>query len=68
MKSDVSTGYPLAVDLDGTLLRVDSLIEIFIVNLLRQPWTTLKALPELLHGRGTFKSKRSRDHLVPDVI
>lgn len=55
MKANVSADYPLAVDLDNTLLRVDSLIEMFVVNLLRQPWATLKALPALFRGRGTFK-------------
>lgn len=47
--------YPLAIDLDGTLLRVDSLIEMFVVNLLRQPLATLVALLALVRGRAAFK-------------
>jgi len=49
--------YPLAVDLDGTLLRIDSLSEMFVVNLLRQPLATLMALVALARGRAAFKKR-----------
>ena len=66
VKSGRAADYPLAVDLDGTLLRVDSLVEMFVVNLLRQPWATVKALPALLGGRAAFK-KRIAEINVMDV-
>jgi len=46
---------PLAVDLDGTLIKTDSLIEMFIVSLLRLPWLTFKALLTLFNGKAAFK-------------
>ncbi len=49
--------YPLAVDLDGTLLKNDSLIEMFIFSLMRRPWETLLILLSLLGGRANFKNK-----------
>lgn len=55
---------PLAVDLDGTLLRVDSLIEMFVVNLLRQTWATLMALLSLVNGRAAFKKRMIEINLV----
>ncbi len=48
---------PLVVDLDGTLLRNDSLIEMFVGGLLRQPWIILKALLMLFDGRSAFKQR-----------
>jgi 4-hydroxybenzoate polyprenyltransferase/phosphoserine phosphatase len=64
MKIDVSHDYPLVVDLDGTLLCVDSLIEMFVVNLLRQPWAAVKALFALLRGRGSFKRRIAEINLM----
>ena len=49
--------YPLAIDLDGTLLRIDSLIEMFVVSLLRQPHRALLALLALFSGRASFKKR-----------
>ena len=66
MHSDIPVNYPLAVDLDGTLLRVDSLMEMFVVNLLRQPWETMKVLPALFSGHAAFK-KRIAEINVMDV-
>ena len=62
--TDRSSTYPLAVDLDGTLLRIDSLVEMFVVNLLRQPWVTLAALFSLLKGRASFKKKIAEINLM----
>ena len=64
MSYSANRDYPLAVDLDGTLLRVDSLIEMFVVNLLRQPWTTILALLALLKGRAAFKKRMAEINLV----
>ena len=48
---------PLVVDLNGTLIKTDSLLELFIVGLLRKPLSTLSCLGALLRGRGAFKRK-----------
>lgn len=48
---------PLVVDLNGTLLKTDSLIELFVVGMLRKPLATLMCLGALIRGRGAFKRK-----------
>ncbi|MBI1338825.1 UbiA family prenyltransferase [bacterium] len=47
---------PLAVDLDGTLLKTDTLIEAFLDNLRTRPLRTLASLGLLIHGRPRFKA------------
>jgi 4-hydroxybenzoate polyprenyltransferase len=47
---------PLAVDLDRTLIRTDSLIEHFICSALRHPRKALLALRALRNGKAHFKS------------
>jgi 4-hydroxybenzoate polyprenyltransferase len=46
---------PLVVDLDGSLLRTDTLIECFAVALTR-PWRLVHALLALRHGKAAFKA------------
>lgn len=46
---------PLAVDLDGTLVRTDTLIEAVVSGLFCQPLATLRALFSLRRGRAAFK-------------
>jgi len=46
---------PLAVDLDRTLIRTDSLIEHFLSSLFRHPRTTFLALRSLREGKAVFK-------------
>jgi 4-hydroxybenzoate polyprenyltransferase/phosphoserine phosphatase len=54
---DVAAGVPLCVDLDGTLIASDTLFELFLVMLRREPWAIL-ALPFwLLRGRAYFKQR-----------
>ena len=48
---------PIAVDLDGTLLRTDTLAEGFVDALLRRPLSTLITLTSLGKGRAQFKQK-----------
>ncbi len=64
MTNGQSPSCPLAVDLDGTLLRIDSLVEMFVVNLLRQPWATLTALFALVGGRAAFKKRIAEINLM----
>jgi len=46
---------PLVVDLDGSLLRTDTLIECFAAAL-THPWALVRALPALRHGKAAFKA------------
>lgn len=48
---------PLVVDLDFTLLRTDSLWELFVALLFRKPLAALAALTALPAGRARFKAK-----------
>ena len=57
---------PLVVDLDGTLIRVDSLHEAFIELSSKKPLQALRALLRLQHGRAAFKAAVA-EHVVPQV-
>lgn len=48
---------PLAVDMDGTLLRTDVLAECAAMALLKKPLQVLAALPLLFKGRAAFKAR-----------
>ena len=56
----------LAVDLDGTLIRTDSLLESLLLLARRQPWTLLKMPLWLLKGRASFKERLSA-LAIPDA-
>lgn len=47
---------PLAVDLDGTLTRTDSLWEQIVVALRHKPLVLIKAAGRLMYGKARFKS------------
>jgi 4-hydroxybenzoate polyprenyltransferase len=47
---------PLVVDLDDTLLRTDTLYEVFAAVLFKKPLSAARALVELRKGRSAFKS------------
>jgi 4-hydroxybenzoate polyprenyltransferase/phosphoserine phosphatase len=49
------TALPLVVDLDGTLLRVDTLYELFVLGLFARPVQTLLSLFALKNGIAAFK-------------
>lgn len=46
---------PLAVDLDRTLIRTDSLVEQFLTAFCRTPWEAAKTLTKLREGKARFK-------------
>lgn len=48
--------YPLCVDLDGTLIRTDSLLETWVTAFRRNPLRCLWACLQLVRGRGRLKS------------
>ena len=52
---------PLVVDLDGTLIASDLLIESFFALFSRDPVRALAALPALLKGKAAFKAKIAQD-------
>lgn len=64
---------PLVVDLDGTLIKTDLLLESLLVMLKAQPWTLFLLPLWLLGGRANLKSKIARradvaaDTLIYDV-
>jgi 4-hydroxybenzoate polyprenyltransferase len=53
------TMVPLVVDLDGTLLKVDTLYEQFVHGLFNKPVETLRSLLALRHGKAAFKRRLS---------
>jgi phosphoserine phosphatase len=56
MSSPLLTDYPLAVDLDGTLLKIDSMEEALRFLLLRRPWVLWRLLRQKLRlSRAEFK-------------
>ena len=57
---------PIVVDLDGTLLKVDTLHEAFVQLAAKQPLEALRALSTLKQGRAAFKAAVA-DHALPDA-
>lgn len=55
---------PLYVDLDGTVVRGDTLLETIVLVLRRQPWVFLLMLVWLFRGKTYFKTKLS-DRALP---
>src|SRR5690606_36600457 len=51
---------PLFVDLDGTLIRSDTLWESFAIALRAQPWRTVLGLASIARGKAAFKERLSR--------
>jgi len=66
-KVALSAGVPLVVDLDGTLLKVDTLHESLALILSHSPRQALNALIALRHGRANFKAAVA-DNLIPDPV
>jgi 4-hydroxybenzoate polyprenyltransferase/phosphoserine phosphatase len=57
---------PLVVDMDGTLIKIDSLHESFIQLLVTQPLRAIEALAMIRDGRAALK-KAVADHILPDA-
>lgn len=55
---------PLVVDLDGTLLRSDLLIETFVAALARRPLAALRALAALARGKAALKSRLAQETVL----
>jgi 4-hydroxybenzoate polyprenyltransferase/phosphoserine phosphatase len=65
-RSTAVTDIPLVVDLDGTLIKVDSLHEAYVQLASTKPELALRVLFTLWHGRAAFKAAVA-DHGAPDV-
>ena len=59
-------GMPLYVDLDGTLVRSDTLHESMLLLLRLSPWYLLRMVWWLLGGKAAFKRQVAR-HVCPDA-
>ena len=55
--ASASNSRPIAVDLDGSLVLTDMLVEGFVASFFRRPFATLKALFALREGRAVFKER-----------
>ena len=51
---------PLCVDLDGTLVRTDTLLESFLVLVKQRPWSLLQVPAWLAGGKANFKREIAR--------
>ncbi len=57
---------PLAVDLDGTLIKTDLLVESFFALCAVSPWRAFKTLLHVLKGKTALKMALA-EHISPDV-
>src|SRR4051812_600933 len=62
----VASRPPLVLDLDGTLLKTDLLLECFVAAIKRNPLVLFFVLPWLFHGRAALKRRLAR-FAWPDV-
>jgi 4-hydroxybenzoate polyprenyltransferase len=60
--------HPLVVDLDGTLLRTDTLFEFFVAALTSRPIEAFRSLSKLFDGRAQFKEALARIDANSTVI
>ena len=65
-KVETAADVPLVVDLDGTLLKVDSLHEAFAQLWAKRPLAAFRALFVLRQGRAAFKAAVA-ESVLPDV-
>jgi len=64
-----TTSVPLAVDLDGTLIRTDMMWESLVRLLRKNPFAALAALGHLVRGRAYFKQQlAARVRVEPDSV
>ena len=51
---------PLCVDLDGTLVRSDTLVDSLLVLARKRPWRVAGLVPKLFEGKAAFKAYAAR--------
>ncbi len=60
---------PLCVDLDGTLVRTDTLIESFLILVKQRPWNLLQIPAWLIRGKANLKHEIARRvHLPVELL
>ncbi len=59
-----SARVPLVIDLDGTLIRSDTLWEQVMVMLKRTPWDLIRLLSWLSNGKASFKHALARHSMI----
>ncbi len=64
LRPDSETHVALFVDLDGTLVKTDLLLESFFSRVREDPLVVMKSLWWLLHGRARLKAELARAHAV----
>jgi 4-hydroxybenzoate polyprenyltransferase/phosphoserine phosphatase len=64
--AEAAVDVPLVVDMDGTLIKIDSLHESFVQLSSKKPLLALRALLLLRHSRGAFKAAVA-DHILLDA-
>ena len=64
-RAKAASDIPLVVDLDGTLIKTDTLHEAFFQLVSRRPFQALHALFAITRGRAEFKAAIA-DYIVPD--
>ena len=60
--NEIGVNIPLIIDLDGTLIKTDSLHEGLVTSLLKSPASIFRLLPALFKGKSFFK------HTVTDIV
>lgn len=60
MSLTVLAARPLVVDLDRTLVLTDTLVEHFLILVLRAPWRAIQCLLQLRKGKAAFKAAIAR--------
>ena len=59
----------LCVDLDGTLVHTDTLVESVLIYLRQRPWRIFRVLAWLFLGKARFKQQLGREvQLAPDTL
>jgi hypothetical protein len=61
-----ASAIPLVVDLDGTLIKTDTLHEALVQLISRRPIQAFRVLPMLMRGRAAFKAAIA-EQVLPDV-
>ncbi|MGO8917837.1 MAG: UbiA family prenyltransferase [Stellaceae bacterium] len=64
LREQVENDLPLVVDLDGTLIKTDLLVESFFALLSTHPMRALRALFTLWHGRSAFKARLAEETVI----
>lgn len=68
MTTRESTGVPLCVDLDGTLIRTDLLLESFLAHLKIKPWVIFLLPLWIVRGKAYLKERIAREVEIDTTV